>query len=258
MPIHFTAYEQGFTWKLTVSAFFYSYNILLESREEAAPKEALEEDYEHIFHSIPTLFEYLLDILQERPEILEKDDVTFFQEVHLEPSKGEVKREVHKISDDDFEVFKRNIGQHFLAYTRQGNMVNNEDFTVEITTDVSETVTGEFSEQINDKISTITDTEITTEGYIDVNKIIKQIKTRESHNGLNNKLTTKLTSKSNKNGKENTFKGKKRNIRNYGDSFFGSIDWSKFYLSPEEVEDQALKIEQAIEDHNKKKETWVV
>ncbi|KOB70646.1 Catalase [Operophtera brumata] len=217
------------------------------------------------------------ETLEERPEILEKDEVAFFQEKPLE-AEGEVKREVHEQFDDSLasgvledmtKIIAKINPKNKRSNTRCTNDNNNKESTSKTTEEIPDTTTsdyeitsGGYSGEITTEISSDIN-EITTRGYVDLNNIIAQIKPRDNRNGINNKVTTKVTSLLNrykskietkKDGKEDTVKGQKRSIRNYGDSYIGSTDWSELYLSPSEVEDQALKIEQAIEDHNKKKE----
>lgn len=188
----------------------------------------LSDEYEQIFHGIPTLFEYLLEILEKRPEILEKDDVSFFQEPLQEACERDNtrKREICEqcesnlaSAENHFEGLKKNIVMNYVSNVKDAN--TDGDYSIgEVVTEIPE---------------------------------IKTAKRNHDNKKAPNFSHSKSKTKTNKMERKDKAKGKKRNV-NTDESFLGSIDWSKLNLSPEEVEEQTLKIEQAIEEHNKKKE----
>ncbi|XP_072934626.1 uncharacterized protein [Epargyreus clarus] len=49
-----------------------------DSVSDVTDTSTVSEEYLNIFRTIPTLFEYVMDVIEEKPEILEKDDISVF------------------------------------------------------------------------------------------------------------------------------------------------------------------------------------
>lgn len=218
-----------------------------------------------IFSNIPTLFEYFLDVLQQRVEILEKDDISVFLESsdsshNDERTNNEVKREtdqclainetplndqgiknIDKITDNNAKSYQSSF-KYGNKYKRQNRLDAVDDiYTTEIhefgqAGQLSKAYKKNFDDS-KESAKDITAREIIKNDFID-KPLLKHL---PNLNKLDEKSITNKKLKSRP----------RRNDPKLGNEFAG-IYWSLFYLSPEEVEEKTIRTEQIIEDHKKK------
>nr|XP_049699384.1 uncharacterized protein LOC110380626 [Helicoverpa armigera] len=211
----------------------------LQTDEEAQPAY----EYVQIFKSIPALFEYLLDALEERPEILEKNDVTLFNRNLDVDDSEECENSEHEKTID-----KRNAKCD--VNDNNYNSVHKRD--TDTSNEVKEsTVTYEYG-----------NSNVVMKG-LDEMEILK-VTRRLVNNDFNNKDIGDMRNKIKTN--ENRLKGRfKRDVlskldddsadlfRTYGEGFFGFEHLFGLDLKPEEIEESILEAEKLLEEHNSKK-----
>nr|XP_026488861.1 uncharacterized protein LOC113395490 [Vanessa tameamea] len=78
--------------------------IYCEDEQDALELSSDNVDYTNIFQTIPTLYQYLFNLLQEKPEILERNDITTFTEDKVDDD------EVPLSQDDN--LFRLRGGDH--------------------------------------------------------------------------------------------------------------------------------------------------
>ncbi|PZC73405.1 hypothetical protein B5X24_HaOG209538 [Helicoverpa armigera] len=222
--------------------YFHILGVHGETDEEAQPAY----EYVQIFKSIPALFEYLLDALEERPEILEKNDVTLFNR-NLDVDNSEECEN----SEYDNGIDKRNAKCD--VNDNNFNSVNKRD--TDTSDEVKET-TATYEYGNSNVVTTGLD-------EIDRSKVLKVTK-RLVDNDFNNKDVGDMKNKIKTN--ENRLKGRfKRDVlskldddsadlfRTYGEGFFGFEHLFGLDLKPEEIEERILEAEKLLEEHNSKK-----
>ncbi|KAJ8711460.1 hypothetical protein PYW07_008702 [Mythimna separata] len=222
-------------------------NILAVVGEDDEPNEEAQPNYEYvqIFRSIPALFEYLLDALEERPEILEKNDVTMFKR---NMDIADTKTDECENSDSETKMDKRDC----YGTNMQDNLGgSNEVYKREASTskEVAETtVAYEYG-----------NSNVVMKGLDDIIESTNFVAKRFA-NTNNKRMNSELLKRDNRvNFKKRSVLSKLDDDMNnmlwkYGDVFLGFEHLFGLDLNPEEIEERILTAEKLLEEHNNKKE----
>ncbi|KAJ8713111.1 hypothetical protein PYW08_008415 [Mythimna loreyi] len=219
-----------------------------ESNEEAQPSY----EYIQIFRSIPALFEYLLDALEERPEILEKNEVTMFKrDMDFEDT------EVDKSEDSDSETkMDKREADYDCINIQDAPGGSNEVYKRDASTkDVTEaTVAYEYgnSNFVMKGLDEIESNNIVSKRFANTDNFNEAIN--------KNEMKTELLKR------ENMINHRKRSVlfnladdsndvlRNYGEFFFGFEHLFGLDVKPEEIEERIKTAENLLEEHHNKKQ----
>lgn len=217
-----------------------------------------------IFRNIPTLFEYFLDVLEQRVEILEKDDISVFQEgceAKDGCEKNTIKREVgHYLTNiknsliDEKKIDDSNAG---IYHTSNKLKIDNSKAMDRSYTTEKHEYGQSISQYPNPNKKSLSDSKATQLNDMAKRDIIKNEfinKPLEKHIAVMKNHNTKSISSTEIPKIKHNIKKNKHKRESYLQlrKALKGIDWSQLYLSPEEVEEKAIKTEQIIEDHNNK------
>ncbi|XP_026740749.1 uncharacterized protein LOC113503130 [Trichoplusia ni] len=220
--------------------------IEAERKAHEKPDEENQPNYEyiHIFKSIPALFEYLLNALEERPEILEKNDVTIFKRnVDIVDEENE--------STDEHKTDKREVGcDNKEGRFEENNKIDKRDAE---TTNVKENVKSyEFG-----------NSNIVMKDYDDapnVKRFAAKIHPKDIRASRDKVKIEKA-----KFNKFQNYRGKRSVLMKLSDddedvflqkenTFYGFQNFFDLDLNPEDIEERILTAEKLLEEHNSKKD----
>ncbi|XP_004922738.1 uncharacterized protein LOC101743345 [Bombyx mori] len=198
-------------------------------------------EYIQIFKNIPALFEYLLEMLETRPEILERNDVTVFVK-----NKQNLKRDVREslIHENDANLKKQNIIPKTNELKRDTMYVNTNNRN-----------TKKLVRSFNGKRKTLNDFAKEREPDIVRHEYGNSIKHLDGHNEDKHidgaKLNT-VSKRDNLTPVTDTSVELNTQVKDFFNDNINMFGFNLHYLSPEEVERQMLTVEQMLEEHNSK------
>ncbi|KAJ0172934.1 hypothetical protein K1T71_011110 [Dendrolimus kikuchii] len=198
------------------------------------------EQYIPIFENIPTLFEYLLETLEKRPEILENNEANVF------------KRDTHCVQGKN-EDCESNMPLEDNQYCLDLNELNRREI-VDYYDETYTTVRHEYG-QSNKEIykrdleqDGVGCTRQTNEGKSNGEDNLED----EFHNGLSNVELDEVDFNDFYFSYINPEHKLKRSVENFGNTYQDSIRMRKFMLTPEEVAQTALEVEKMLEEYEAK------
>lgn len=211
-------------------------------------------EYIQIFKRIPSLFEYLIEALEERPEILEKNDVTIFKrnlEVNTDEngsSDNEKKTEKRDTDSNDDKIQDELGSTHNVAKRDAGDSKGTSKTTIAYEYGNSNIVMKAFDESelesnklISNRIANYDDRNT----LVDSKNYKREIMKRQ--NSINSPGKRNVEYKLNDDVISDM-------LRKNGDVFFGFESFFGLDLKPEEIEERILSAEKLLEEHNTKKD----